>query len=200
MTDNEAPIPNTNNVEIAAAEHSDYANLVNHQLAAGMVGRRQLWPRSSLVLPSETGFFKPETNLYLETFRKDRRNAKELEYVHSAGCWIEQSLAAFSLLRDEGDPRKQSRLLWLIEDGLSAAREVLAMRTAHFQTVLSRGQSQANQLAELVEARVEAKRQQIPSEAYADVYAELSAKYVIETAKSLAKDATSGGRKPDNKE
>jgi len=201
MTDNNDGAAASNAaLSIVPAEPSDYADLVSHQLASGMVGRKQLWPRSSLVLPSEVGYFKPETTLYLETFRKDRRNAKEFEYVHSAGCWIEQSLAAFSLLRDQADPGRRARLLWLIEEGLRGAKEVLSMRTAHFQTVLTKGQSQANQLADLVETRVEAKRHQIPSEAYGDVYAELSAKYVIEAAKSLARDATSGGRKPDSKE
>jgi len=187
-------------VRFTPAEPSDYADVVGHQLAAGMVGRRQLWPRSSMVLPSEIGFFKPESTLYLETFKKDRRNAKELEYVHSAGCWVEQSLAALSLLKDERNPDKQGKLLWLLEEGLQGTKEVLAMRTAHFQTVLSKGQTQANQLADLVETRVEAKRHQIPSEAYADVYAELSAKYVIEAAKSLAKDATGGSKKSGGQE
>lgn len=84
MTDN----PNIQHAlqPISPPSASDYADLVNHQIASGMVGRRDLWPRSSLVLPSKSGYFKPETTLYLETFRKDRRNAKELEYVHSAGC------------------------------------------------------------------------------------------------------------------
>lgn len=164
-----------------------------------MVGRSVLWPRSSLVLPNEVGFFKPESNLYLETYRKDRRNAKELEYIHSAGCLVEQSLAALSLLREGPDSDKQSRLLGLLEEGLNGAKEVLAMRTTHLQTVLSKGQSQANQIAELVETRVEAKRHQVPSEACADVYDELSAKYVFETAKSLARDATGGSSKPDHK-
>ena len=47
------------------AESSDYADLVGHQQAAGREGRKQLWPRSNLVLPSELGFFKNETVLYL---------------------------------------------------------------------------------------------------------------------------------------
>jgi len=58
-------------------------------------------------------------------------------------------------------------------------KEVLATRTAQFQTVLSKGQSQANQIADFVESGVKAKRHQNPSEAYADFYAELSARYVI---------------------
>ena len=108
-------------------------------------------------------------------------------------------MAASSLLREESDIEKQSRLLWLVEEGLPGAQEVLAMRTAHFYTVLNKEQSQANQIADMVETRVEAKLHQVPSEAYADVYAELSAKYVIETTKSLAKDATGSGVQPDEK-
>lgn len=185
-------------LSILPAESSDYATLAVHQCAAGMVGRKELWPRSSLVLPSELCFLKPETTLYFETFRRDRRNAKELEYVHAAGCWVEQALGAFSLLRDESDSDKQAKLLWLVEEGLQVAKEVLSMRTAHFQTVLSKAQNQANQIAELVETRVEAKRHQIPSEAYAEVYSELSAKYIVEPAKTLAREATGGNKKPDS--
>ena len=166
MTDNNRNVT----ISISAPTSGDYVDLVNHQLASGMVGRKELWPRSSLFLPNEVGYFKPETTLYLETFRKDRRNAKELEYVHSAGCWVEQCQSVLTLLREETDTGKQSRLLGLIEEALGGAREVLAMRTAHFQTILSKRQSQANQIADLVETRVEAKRHQVPSEAYADFY------------------------------
>ena len=108
-------------------------------------------------------------------------------------------MAAFFFLREESDIEKQGRLLWLVEQCLSGAKEVLAMRTAHFYTVLDKGQSQANQIADLVGTQVEAKRHQVPSEAYADFYAELSAKYVIETAESLARDATGSGMQPDGK-
>lgn len=109
-------------ISILPAQSSDYADIVSHQLAAGMVGCKQLWPRSSFVLPSESGFFKPETHLYQETLRKDLQNGKELEYVHSAGCWIEQGLAAMSLFRDESSAEKQSKFLWLIEEDLEASK------------------------------------------------------------------------------
>ena len=67
-------------------------------------------------------------------------------------------MAAFSLLLDERNLDKQARLFWLSNEGLACTKEILAMRTAHFQTVLTEGQSQANQLADLFESRVEAKR------------------------------------------
>lgn len=112
---------------------------------------------------------------------------------------MEQSLAALSILETENNPEKHSRLLGLVQEGLQGAKEVLSMRTAHFHTVLNRGQSQAYHFADLVETRVEVKRHQVPSETYADVYAELSAKYVLESAKCLAEEATSGSKKPDTK-
>lgn len=58
---------------LSPPEVSDYAALVIHQSVSGMVGRKQLWPRSSWVLPSELGFFKPETSLYIETYRSAKR-------------------------------------------------------------------------------------------------------------------------------
>lgn len=104
------------------------------------------------------------------------------------------------MLRGETNVDKKSRLLWPIEEGLSGAAEVLSMRTTHFQTALSKGQSQVNQIADLADTRVQFKRHQVPSEAYVNVYAELSAKYVIETTKCLAKGATGSSKKRGAKE
>lgn len=90
-------------------------------------------------------------------------------------------------------------LLGQLDKSLSGAEQALAMLTAHFQIVLAKGQRHANTITELIEVMVGAKRHLIPSEAYADVYEELSAKNIIETAKHLARDATSGGKQPDGR-
>lgn len=47
------------------------------------------------------------------------------------------------------------------------------------------------QLADFVEAKVEAKHEQVQSNAYSDVYKELSAKPIFESAKQIARDEVS---------
>lgn len=141
---------------------TDCTDSVNPKLYSGIVGRKEFLFGSSIVLPSEVVFFNPDTTIQLETFRNYCRTAKELEYFHSAGCWIYQSAGSLSLLRRETNFDKKSRLLGLIEECLSGGTEVLSMRTAHFQTVLSKGESQANQITDLVETRVEVKSHKVP--------------------------------------
>lgn len=172
---------------IQPAEANDYSKVINHLLASRLAGQSQLWPRAELVQPHKPSYFKPDTNLYRDTLKKDRRNGKELEYIHSTGTWIEQGLCALDLFKNEPDPEKQGRLLSILEDSLLASKEILAMRTSHFHAIITKGPCMARQLADLVEAKVEAQHCQVQSDAYASVYQELSAKYVIEAAKGIAR-------------
>lgn len=180
-----------------AAEAGDYSKVINHLLASSLAGRAQLWPRGELVQPHKPSYFKPDSNLYRDTLKKDRRNGKELEYIHSAGTWVEQGLCALELFRGATEQAEQGRLLSILEESLLASKEVLAMRTSHFHAILTKGPAVARQLADLVEAKVESQHAQVPSDVYATVYKELSAKYVIAAAKDLAKQeiATPSGGK-----
>ena len=170
-----------------AAEAEDYSKVINQLLASSLAGRAQLWPRAALVQAHMPSYYKPDTTLYRDTLKKDRRNGKELEYVHSAGTWIEQALCALDLFKGSEEAAEQGRLLYIIQESLLASKEILAMRTSHFHAVLVKGPSMARQLAEIVEAKVESKHSQVESEHYATVYTELSAKYVVEAAKEMAK-------------
>lgn len=67
---------------ISVGIYGEYTDVVNHQLSSGMVESKELWFRSSLVLPNEVGYFKRETTLYLETLRKDGR----ISLQHSLLC------------------------------------------------------------------------------------------------------------------
>lgn len=195
MTDNHA-FPSSS---IKAAEAEDYGNVVNHMLASSLAGRAQLWPRGELVQPHHQSYFKPDTNLYRDTLKKDRRNGKELEYIHSTGTWIEQGLCALELFEKSDNTEEQGRLLFLLRESLLAGKEILAMRTSHFHAILTKGPAMARQIADLVEAQVEAKQEQVQSEMYSNVYKELSAKYIVEAAKQLAKQDISPGKEASDK-
>lgn len=132
--------------------------------------------------------------------RRDRRNANELQYIHSTGTWVEQGSAALELFKKSEDATEQGRLLSILEESLLASKEVLAMRTSHFHAIITKGPAMARQLADFVEAKLEAKHAQTQSEAYASVYEELSAKFVIKAAKSIARDQTSGSANPNSPE
>ena len=172
---------------IKEAEAEDYSKVLNHLAAINLVGRGQLWPRGDFIQPHRPGYFKPESRLYIETLRKDRRNAKELEYVHSAGTWLEQGLCALELIKSTGSAAEQGRLFYIAEESLQACKEILAMRTSHVHAILQKGPAIARHLAEIVEAKHEAEHSQVASESYSEVYSELSAKYVVESAKTIAK-------------
>lgn len=195
MSDNHA----FNSANIKTAEAADYGKVINQLLASSLAGRAQLWPRGELIQPHKPSYFKPDTNLYRDTLKKDRRNGKELEYIHSSGTWIEQALCALELFKGANDPEQQGRLLSLMEESLLASKEILAMRTSHFHAIISKGPAMARQLADLVEARVEAKHSQIPSDGYAVVYQDLSARYIIEAAKGLAKQEISPKKEGSDK-
>lgn len=73
------------------------------------------------------------------------------------------------------------------------------MRTSHFQAFITKGPAMARELADLAEAKVEAKHEHVTSKVYTDVYKELSARLNIESAKQIARDEVSpngeGGKK-----
>lgn len=59
-------------ISILETTTSDYADLVNHQLASTLVGRRQLWPRSNVVVQKSMGFTKLTTQSTSERSGKIR--------------------------------------------------------------------------------------------------------------------------------
>lgn len=176
--------------DIQEALPVDYGRVINHLSASSLAGRSTLWPRAELVRADSPSYFKPDSHLYRETLRRDRRNGKEYEYVHSCGCWIEQALCALELFKASSSTEEQGRLLHILEKSLLSSKEILAMRSSYFYTIVQKGPAMARQLADLVESKVEAKNSQVQSENYATVFQELSAKYVVEAAKSIAKAET----------
>lgn len=87
--------------------------------------------------PSHLWFFKASTEVYLATYKRDRKAAKEFEYIHCAGTWLQQGLDALELFQNETDPLGRlaggkARMLALAVASLDGARELLA--TCHLAT------------------------------------------------------------------
>lgn len=168
---------------------SEYAKSLQQQTSENISRSRNPWTRASSISPDNHSYFIPDTHLYRETFKRDRRSAKELENFHRTGTWSQQGLACFELAKTCTDEIEQGRLLQLSIDNCIAAEEILATRTYHYELVLSRGVKPANQLAELVDNKALADQKAVPSKAYEGVLSEFSGRVVVETAKQVAKDS-----------
>lgn len=127
------------------------------------VDRETLGPGQEILVPLMSGsvhlgYFQPDSNLYRDIYKKDRRGAKELEYVHAAGTWIEQGITSLEVAKESSDASEQARLIQLGLDSVCAAKELLAQRTQYFELVNTKGVKTANQIAELFESKALAKR------------------------------------------
>lgn len=175
--------------KIVPADTAEYT-LVLHRLAAlDLSGAGSSFPRGSTVRPNSPGFFIPETNLYRDVNKGDRRAGKELEYLHSAGCWLEHGLAALELAIESTSGTEQGKCIHLAQEYFQATKEIICTRTYHQHLVLTKGVKTANKLADIVESKAVARQDRIPSSSYQTVLGELSGKYIVEGAKQLAKDS-----------
>lgn len=177
------------NDKILPADTIDYSAVIQRLAAKELSGGGSVWPRASNVRPNQPGYFVPETNLYRDCAKADRRSGKELEYLHSAGTWLEHGLAALELAFECTSGAEQGRRLHLAQEYFESAKEILCTRTYHQHLVLTKGVKTANKLADLVETKEVAKQDRVPSSAYQGVLSELAGKYVLEGAKQLAKDS-----------
>jgi hypothetical protein len=61
-----------------------------------MVGEGSIFERGAYVPVTHLAFFKPPATAFLSELKsKDRRSAKEWEYVNAAGVWLDFGQAAF---------------------------------------------------------------------------------------------------------
>ena len=120
-----------------------------------MVGEGSIFERGAHVPVTHMAFFKPPATAFLsELKRKDRRSAKEWEYVNAAGVWLELGQAGLEIVKEGEDSmttEEMARLLALADEAFGAAREVLAMRGQYFADVVQYGVEAARQMAFLVE-------------------------------------------------
>jgi hypothetical protein len=115
-----------------APETSDYGEAVAELNSSQMVGAASVFERVSHVPVTHLEFFKPPATSFLSELRnKDRRSAKEREYINAAGVWLELGQSALALAREgdeEDDGVVMSRRLALADKAIEAALEVLRMR------------------------------------------------------------------------
>jgi hypothetical protein len=132
-------------------------------------------------------FFKPPASSFLSDLRnKDRRSAKEWEYINAAGVWLELGQTALSLAREgsaDDGADVMSRRLALADKALEAAREVLRMRAQYFHDIVGYGVDAARQMSFLVERGHDA----VHSASHKSVRATLTPRLETEAAKMLAK-------------
>jgi uncharacterized membrane protein YgcG len=119
-----------------------------------MVGEGSIFERGAHVPVTHMELFKPPATAFLSELKaKDRRSAKEWEYVNAAGVWLELGHAAMALARDMEDRTADelARMLALADKAFAAAREVLVMRGQYFVDIFQYGVEAARQMAFLVE-------------------------------------------------
>lgn len=164
---------------------SDYGDVVSELNTLKLVGEGSVFERGPHVPVTHLGYFKPPTDAFLSDLKaKDRRSAKEWEYINSAGVWTELGLAALEVAKDqEGSIEDLGRRLSLAQQSFKAALEVLSMRAQYFRDVTDQGVEIARQMSFLVEQG----HDPVFSESYRTAREALSSKLEIEAAKQLAK-------------
>jgi hypothetical protein len=133
----------------------DFGADVSELQSMQMVGEGSIFENGAHVSVTHMALFKPPATAFLSEHKsKDRRSAKEWEYVNAAGVWLELGQAALAIVKDgeaSMTTAQMARLLALAEKAFGAAREVLAMRCQYFTDIIQYGVEAARQMAFLVE-------------------------------------------------
>ena len=144
-------------------------------------------------------YFQPtESTYYDKLLDKDKRGAKEFEYLNAAGVWAQLADVGLSeLLSDDSpkSPEEYGKLLYAVKKCVDGVVEIQGARFQYFMNVLRYGPAEAKLLADLAERKAEP----ILSAMMNDVQDALADKRVQEMMKVLAKQqaakATAGARK-----
>jgi hypothetical protein len=171
----------------AEPNHSEYGLTVAELNSSQMVENCSVFERGNHVPVIHLAYFKPPASSFLSELRaKDRRSAKEWEYVNAGGVWVELGQTALDLALDGESVDKMeglARRLALAEKAFAAAREVLAMRAQYFHDIVGHGVEAARQMSFLVQQGHDA----VHSSSHKSVRESLSQRLEAETAKMLAK-------------
>jgi hypothetical protein len=165
----------------------DFGAVVSELQSTQMVGEGSIFERGAHVPVTHMAFFKPPATAFLSELKsKDRRSAKEWEYVNAAGVWLELGQAVLAIVKEGDDSmtmEEMERLSTLADKAFGAAREVLAMRGQCFTDVVQYGVEAARQMAFLVEQSHDA----VHSLPHRSVRESLNKRLESEAAKMLAK-------------
>lgn len=142
---------------VAKPTRDNYANVVSDINATKLVGEASIFERGTHVTITHMGYFKHSTDAFLVELRlKDRRTAKEWEYINEAWVWAETSLSALSLCKEsETSTKGFARNIEVAEEELRVITEVLSIRDQIFSGYnrerYENGMTEAHQMAYLVE-------------------------------------------------
>lgn len=91
-----------------------------------LVGQGSVFEHGGHVPVTHMQYFKPSRSAFSSDLRaKDRRSAKECEYINGAGDWLETELAAPELVRAQGrDVKEVAGTFSIEEESLKVAVEV----------------------------------------------------------------------------
>jgi hypothetical protein len=171
----------------ATPTRQDFGAVVSELQSMQMVGEESIFERGAHVPVTHMAFFKPPTTAFLSELKiKDRRSAKEWEYVNAAGVWLELGQASLAIVKDgeaSMTTAQMARLLALAEKAFGATRDVLAMRGQYFTDITQYGVEAARQMAFLVEQSHDA----VHSLSHRSVRESLNQRMESEAAKLLEK-------------
>lgn len=103
----------------------DHTTIIKQQQEGLLSWFGNIWPRPRSVGTTHLGYFQPDSNLYRDIYKRDRRSAKELEYAHTSGTWIEQGITCLEVAKESSDPSEQACLIQLGLESVRAAKERL---------------------------------------------------------------------------
>ena len=169
----------------AAPAKKDYGLVVSAFNSSKLVGEGSTFERGAHVPVTHMGYFKPPKGAFLAAPKsKDRRSAKEWEYINAAGVWLELGMASRDVAATEsGTEQDMGRQLKLAQKSLKASLEMLSMRAQYFRDITDQGVETARQMSFLVEQGYDA----VFSESHRSAREALTTKIEIETAKQIAK-------------
>jgi hypothetical protein len=85
----------------ATPTRQDFGAVVSELQSMQMVEEGSIFERGAHVPVTHMAFFKPLATAFLSELKsKDRRSAKEWEYVNAAGVWLELGQAALAIVKD----------------------------------------------------------------------------------------------------
>jgi hypothetical protein len=165
----------------------EFGAVVSELQSMQMVGEWSIFERGAHIPVTHMAFFKPPATVFLSELKeKDRRSAKEWEYISAAGVWLELGQAAMALARnweDDMTPAAMAPMLALADKTFGVAREVLPMRGQYHHDIVQYIVEAARKIAFLVEHSHDA----VHSLSHRTVRESLNQRLESEATKMLAK-------------
>lgn len=122
-------------------KRKEYAEVVKELNALTMVGGGSVFTRGPHVQATHLAYLKPPMDAVLTSLKsKDRRSAKEWEYINADGVWADMTITAFTIAKTtkETDEELGARLE-LTDKSLADVREMLTMREKYFRDLTEHG-------------------------------------------------------------